>query len=52
VGAFSVDWAAVAADAGRANEATSPPEAAMTAEVLTAGWADFATMPLISATGL
>ena len=44
--------AALAAEAGRANEATRPPEAAMTAEVLTAGCAALATMLDSSVTGL
>src|SRR6476661_3519931 len=44
--------AAGAAEAGRAKEATRPPDAAMTAVVFTAGWADFAAMPASSETGL
>src|SRR5690349_17532294 len=49
-GAF--DAAAGAAAAGRAKEATRPPDAAITAEVLTAGCAAVATMPDSSETGL
>ena len=38
--------------AGSANAATRPPEAAMTAELFTAGWADLARMSPISDRGL